>query len=217
MVLVRRSRTADTKHAVEVLDQAGDPIPIAGDFLAYLAVRGCSPNTVLAYGYDLGHLWRFLDTARLHWDELTSERAVHLLIHLRAMPAKRIGQPQNPVLTTCNGTTTGVSGLSPATINRALAAVSSFYEWTILAARFDGPNPIVRVVDRTFARVTDRHRSFLAGISRQQATQRTLRVKTVRRLPRPLEPDQVTALLVTLRCKRDLALVRRSCSTPPAS
>jgi len=208
MALVRRSEAADGGSPVEVLDESGAAVPIAGDFLAHLAARGCSPNTVLAYGHDLGHLWRFLGAARLGWEELTPARAVDLLLHLRTTPARRRGQPRMPVLATNEGTHTGPSGLSAATINRALAAVSSFYDWTILAGRLDGRNPIARVADRALVRVTDQHRPFLAGISRQQATRRARHVKTVVRLPRPLDPDQVTALLSALRSRRDLALVR---------
>jgi integrase/recombinase XerD len=178
------------------------------DFLAHLAARGCSPNTVLAYGSDLGHLWRFLAAAGLDWDALTPERALDLLAHLRATPARRRGQPRAPVLATRDGTPTGPPVLSPATVNRALAAVSSFYEWAILAAQFGGPNPIVRVMDRALVRVTDRHRPFLAGISREPTTRRALQVKTVRRLPRPLDEGRVTALLGALRGRRDLALAR---------
>ena len=57
-------------------------------------------------------------------------------------------------------------------------------------------------------RVHERHRSFLDGISRQRPTMRAMRVKTARRLPRPLDRDQVTALLGELRTRRDLAIVR---------
>ena len=183
-------------------------MPVAGDFLAHLAARGCSPNTVLAYGHDLGHLQRFLEAARLGWDDLTPERAVDLLAHLRATPARRRGRPSTPVLATSGGVLAEPPGLSPATINRALAAVSSLYDWAILAGRFGGPNPIARVADRALLRAIDRHRPFLAGISRLPATRRALQVKTVRRLPRPLDLDQVAALLDALRCRRDLALVR---------
>jgi len=208
MTLVRRSEVAGSKRPVEVLDGSGIAVPVAGDFLAHLAARGCSPNTVLAYGSDLGHLWHFLDAAKLGWEELTPKRAVDLLLHLRATPARHRGQPRTPVLASSEGAPAGSPGLSPATVNRALAAVSSFYDWAILAGRFGCPNPIARVVDRALVRVTDRHRPFLAGISRQQATQHVLQVKTVRRLPRPLDPDQVAALLGALRCRRDLALMR---------
>src|SRR3954467_2275353 len=148
MVGVRRSEAAGSRRTIEVVDGSGTPVPVAARFLAHLAARGCSPNTVLAYGYDLGHLWRFLDAARLDWGQLTPERAVDLLIHLRATPARRRGQPRTPVLATSEGAPAGLGGLSATTINRALAAVSSFYDWAILAGQFDGPNPIARVVDR---------------------------------------------------------------------
>jgi integrase/recombinase XerD len=64
MALVRRSEAANGENHLEVLDEAGVAVPIVGDFLGHLAARGCSPNTVLAYGYDLGHLLRFLGAAR---------------------------------------------------------------------------------------------------------------------------------------------------------
>jgi len=209
MAVVRRSEVVGGGHSrVEVLDDAGASVLVAGDFLAHLSARGCSPNTVLAYGHDLGHLWRFLGAARLSWDALTPERAVDLLAYLRAAPARRRGQPRIPVLATQDGAAAGPPGLSPATVNRALAAVSSFYDWAILAGRFGGLNPIVRGVDRALVRAADRHRPFLAGISRTPETRRALQVKTVRRLPRPLDEGQVAALLGALRCRRDLALVR---------
>lgn len=91
---------------------------------------------------------------------------------------------------------------------RRQTPVSSFYDWAILAGRFAGPNPIARVADRALVRVTDRHRPFLAGISRTPEIRRALRIKTVRRLPRSLDGGQIAALLGALRCRRDLALVR---------
>jgi integrase/recombinase XerD len=208
MAFARRSERAGRRSVVEVLDGTGAVVTVAGDFLAHLAARGCSPNTILAYGCDLGHLWRFLDAAGLVWESLTPQRAVDLLLHLRSTPARRLRQPRTPVLATLEGEPAGAAGLSPATVNRALAAVSSFYDWTILAGRFSGPNPIVRVADRALVQAIDRHRPFLTGISREPASRRALQVKTVRRLPRPLDPDQVAALLGALRCRRDLALVR---------
>jgi len=209
MAVVRCPEIASGGHRrVEVLDEAGVIVPVAGDFLAHLAARGYSPNTVLAYGSDLSHLWCFLGAARLCWDLLTPEIAVELLAHLRTTPIRRRGQPTTPVLATHDGIPADAPGLSPATVNRALAAVSSFYDWAILAGRFSGPNPIARVVDRALVRVPDRHRSFLAGISCTPETRRVLQVKTVRRLPRPLDDSQIASLLGALRSRRDLALVR---------
>ncbi len=209
MAVVRWSEVVGDGHRrVEVLDDAGASVLVAGDFLAHLAARSCSPNTVLAYGHDLGRLWRFLGAAGLGRDALTPERAVDLLAHLRTTPARRHRHSHRPVLATQDGAPACLPSLSPATVNRALAAVSSFYDWAILAGRFDGFNPIARVADRALVRAADRHRPFLAGISPEPATRRALQVKTVRRLPRPLDVDQVAALLGALRCRRDLALVR---------
>jgi integrase len=98
--------------------------------------------------------------------------------------------------------------LSPATVNRALAAVSAFYDWAILYGRFAGPNPITRITDRSIMMVSDRHRPFLAGIAPLPPLGRTMRVRTPRRLPRPLDPEQVARLLPELRTRRDLAMVR---------
>src|SRR5207245_9053678 len=43
--------------------------------------------------------------------------------------------------------------------------------------------------------------------SRQQPVRRSMRVKTVQRMPRPLDDAQVQALLENLRCLRDRALI----------
>jgi len=180
---------------------------MATQFAAYLNAWGCSPNTARAYGHDLSHLHSFLTEQDLDWRALTPARAVDLLIYLRGKPSRRRGAAQHPSLAASDGEPSFVH-LSPATINRVLAAVSSFYEWARISERFDGPNPIARVADRSMARVTDRHVPFLAGISRHQPSRRTLRVKTVHRLPRPLEAEQVEKVLASLRCRRDLALIR---------
>jgi integrase len=48
----------------------------------------------------------------------------------------------------------------------------------------------------------------MEGASRQRPVRRSVRVKTVQRLPRPLSDDQVAALWGALRCQRDRALIR---------
>jgi integrase/recombinase XerD len=98
--------------------------------------------------------------------------------------------------------------LAPKTINRILAAVSSFYEYTIVAGLYRDANPLEKIPDPIAPRVTERHRSFLHGIRRQHPLRRRVGVRTAERLPRPLAEDQVSALLAVLRCTRDLALVR---------
>lgn len=176
-------------------------------FLKYIAARGCSPNTVLAYAYDLAHLWTFLSIAQLRWDHLSAARALDFLVHLRALPSKRRGAVRDVAVVADRGAPVS-AGLSAATVNRILVAVSSFYDWAILSDRIDGPNPLTKVEDRGSLRNFDRHRPFLEGISRRRPLARILRTKTIRRLPRPMSDEQIDSLLGALRNVRDSALVR---------
>ena len=50
----RYGGTGDFRAAL--VDGSGAAIPVASEFLAYVSLRGCSPNTVLAYAYDLAAL-----------------------------------------------------------------------------------------------------------------------------------------------------------------
>ena len=95
MVSVRRCRDTSDVPAL-LVNAAGTPIPIATDFLAYVSLRGCSPNTVLAYAYDLAHLWRFFASDGLNWDHLTPDRAPELLIYLQSVRSARCGLPAGP-------------------------------------------------------------------------------------------------------------------------
>lgn len=202
MVVIKRRCEGSLR--VELLDGSGAPIPIVSAFLGHLAARGCSPNTVLAYAHDLQHLWRFHAARSMTWDGMTPVESLGLLEHLRETPRRRHFRP----LPGADGAATAAH-LSPATINRILAAVSSFYDWTILAGRFDRPNPIQKVADRALVLISARHRPFLDGVGGGRTPmRRAVRVKAVLHLPRPLSAEQVATLMSVLRCARDRALVR---------
>ncbi|WP_339548473.1 site-specific integrase, partial [Pseudomonas sp. RA_35y_Pfl2_P32] len=169
-------------------------MPPVRDYLAYLAARGCSPHTVKAYAYDLRHLFTFLHTEALDWTALTPARAVAFLLHLRTTPARG----RHPA-----GTAQAAdSRLAPASVNRALACVSSFYDWALLAGCTSGTNPIVKVEARAVLRSVDRHRPFLQGIASGAPLRQALAVKMVRRVPRPLSDEQVATIVTLLRCRR---------------
>jgi integrase/recombinase XerD len=185
---------------VELVGSVGNSVAPIADYLVYLASRGCSPHTIAAYAYDLRHLWTFLTTAELDWTTLTPVRAIALLVHLRTIPS-RAKRAEGPGIDT-------ERRLSPASVNRALAAISAFYDWAMLAGFHAGPNPIAKVEARAVLRSVDRHRPFLEGIARTAPIRRTLAVRTVRQVPRPLSGEEVTAILSALRRRRDLALVR---------
>ena len=176
-------------------------------FIAYLDASGCSPNTARAYGHDLTHLRSFLVEQGLDWRVLTPVRAIDLLIYLRSKRSHRHGAAQHPSLATVDGEPAGAR-LSVATVNRVLAAVSSFYEWAMITDRFDGPNPITRVHDHAATRVAEGHRPFLTGIASRSTTRSPVRLRQVHRLPRPMLNEQVDGLIEQVRCRRDLAIIR---------
>jgi integrase/recombinase XerD len=204
---VRRSTRDDGTLAVELLDATGDVVPVVAAFLRHLAARGYSPNTLIAYAHDLQHLWQFFSSSGLTWERLEPPHALDLLAYLRTLssphPVQRLGLT---LTTTHHGTP--AHALTPKTINRILAAVSSFYEYLIMAGQFSRANPLEKIPEPLAHRLTARHRAFLAGIQRQRSLRRRIAVRTVERLPRVLEAHQVTTLFGTLRSTRDLALLR---------
>jgi len=204
---VRRVTCDDGTLHVELIDDTGATVPEVAAFLRHLAARDYSPNTLIAYAHDLQHLWRFLACAGLTWERLKPPHALDLLAYLRTLPSAHLVQRLGLTLTTTHDGSPARL-LAPKTINRILAAVSSFYDYMITAGQFLQANPLEKIPESLAPRLTDRHRSFLAGIHRQRPLRRRVAVRTVERLPRVLEAPQVTALLGALRSTRDLALIR---------
>ena len=191
----------------ELIDESGQPIAIVSGFLRHLRTRGYSPNTLSAYAYDLLHFMTFLNEQRLSYQEFTPAHALAFLEYLFTRSNSNQAQRLSLVLcTTTDGTPT--TRLSPATINRIFAAVSSFYEYLIVSDQLpERENPILKVDDPAYARVADRHRPFMGRASRQRPVRRAVRVKTVQRIPRPMTDEQIHALLESLRLKRDKAII----------
>lgn len=90
-------------------------------FLAFLTFTGRSPNTVRAYAHDLRDFFAYLRGRELRWDELTAEHLAQFVVWLQ-MPAEgRAGTVA--VLRAVK------SPVSPSTMNRKLAAASTYYEF----------------------------------------------------------------------------------------
>ncbi|NBM14240.1 tyrosine-type recombinase/integrase [Streptomyces sp. GC420] len=191
---------------VELLDESGEPVEVVSSFLRFLAARDCSPNTLVSYAYDLRHLWLFFAGSGLSWERFGPPDSIALLEYLRSVPSRR---PRRRM--TLSVVTMGADGpatkLAASTVNRILAAVSSFYEYVILSGLLDRANPLEKRPDPALGRVSERHRPFMGRASRQRPVRRAVRVKTVQRVPRPLSDDQVQALLAQLRGLRDKAIV----------
>jgi len=203
---VNRLRGAGGETSVELVDDNGHPTEVVAGFLRSLGARGCSPNTVLAYAYDLGHFWRFLAVHDNRWDEFSPSKSMSLLEYLRGLACRGPAQRLGVALVSRDGGPMNMH-LSPATVNRILATVSSFYEYLRVDGQFEGHNPILVRPDPALARVPERHIPFIGAASRQRPVSRVVRVKVVQRLPRPLDEEQIAALLGSMRRERDRCMV----------
>jgi len=187
---------------VVLFDDAGVEVVLVTRFLAHLADSGFSPNTLCAYGYDLRRLAEFLRRDDLGWDDFTPAKALEFLGYLRRLPSRRSAQRLGLTIATGQGRL-----LSGATVQRILAATSSFFEWAIAAEAYGGvDNPMQKRVDSALARVPDRHGPFVGAASRQRPIRRTVRVRLPLRLPRPLADEDIALLLGSMTTMRDLAI-----------
>lgn len=205
---VQRSQTNAQDITFELLDEHEQPIPIVSGFLRHLRARGCSPNTLSAYAYDLLHFLRFLQEQHLPYQEFRPPHALLFLEYLSQQPNRKVARRLGLVLSTTTVEGVAATRLSPATINRAFAAVSSFYEYLILAGHFtERENPFQKVPDPALAHVAARHRPFMGSASQQRPLRRAVHVKMVRRIPRPMDDEHVHQLLESLSKKRDKAML----------
>jgi integrase len=196
---------ANSGYEFALLDDEGLAIPIVTDFLAYLRARCCSPNTIVAYAYDLQHLFRFFKRANIHYQEFTPRRTLDFLQYLRAVPSRRKVRKLAPELSPSEKGLT--IQLAPTTVNRILAAVSTFYEYLIVTeAVATDENPLRKIPDIATEHVVPRYTRFLSLTTKQRPVRRVVRVRTAQRLPRPLTDEQVRALFTSLTRRRDKAI-----------
>lgn len=196
---VVKQRENGIVRRVVLLDEAGDEVVLVNRFLSHLTDSGYSPNTVCAYGYDLRHLTRFLAERSLGWNDFRPATALKFLGYLRRVPSRRPAQRLGLTVATEQGRL-----LSPATVQRVLAATSSFFDWAIAAEQYTtGENPMQRRIDHALGRVPERHQPFVGAASRQMPIRRTVRVRLPLRLPRPMSSEDIDALLASLTTMRD--------------
>ncbi len=201
MRIVKHVEGGIVRRVVLVDDSGADVGPVTR-FLDHLADSGYSPNTLCGYGYDLRRLAEYIEGAGLSWDEFTPARAFEFLGYLRRLPTRRSAGRLGLTVVTERGRL-----LAPASVQRNLAATSSFFEWAIAAEAYGGvDNPMTKRADDAARRVPERHGPFTGSASRQQPVRRTVRVRLPMRLPRPLSPGDVDALLASMKTMRDRAV-----------
>jgi site-specific recombinase XerD len=198
----------DHDETFELLDDDGQAIPDIAGFLRYLRARGCSPNTLSAYAYDLLHFMTFLKEQQLTYLDFSPRHAFLFLEYLSMLPSRKRAQRLSLVLSTTTDEGISTTRLSGATINRTIACVSSFYEYLIASGVWTfRENPIQQVSDPAQARVSERHHPCMGHASRQRPIRRSVHVKTARRIPRPMDDEQIGKLLASLSKKRDQAML----------
>jgi integrase/recombinase XerD len=156
----------------------------------------------------------FLDERELTLQDFTPARAVDFLAAtVRHKPSNWRAQRLDLAATVDGGRL-----LSARTCNRILAAVSSFYESLITCERDNGrANPIQKQADPTARHAVARWRPPLLNSNKQVPVRRTLRVKTVDALPRPISDEVYRALISVMRTKRDRALLNGAQLGPPSA
>jgi integrase/recombinase XerD len=203
-VRVIKERDGGIVRRVRLVGDDGEPVGPVCRFLDHLGDREFSPNTLAAYGYDLKYLFTFLDREGLDWQDFRAPHMLALLAFLRRVPSRRPAQRLG-LAVVADGQDGPGRLLSSATVDRVLAAVSSFYDWAIVVEEYEcGVSPVQMRADPALARVPGRHQPYMGRASRQQPVRRVVQVKRPRRLPRPMNEPDLEALLSGLKRLRDL-------------
>ncbi len=174
-----------------VLGDDDVPVVPVDRFLAYLTDIGRSPNTVKAYAHDMKDLWQFLGFRGLDWREARLEDIAEFVAWLQLPAAGRAGEVA--VLPS------SVPEVSVTTVNRKLAAVSSFYAHQ--ARNDEGPGDLLAAW-RTGGR--GGWKPFLHHVSRGKPYRgRAITLKAPRKLPRILTVAETQAVLDACTRLRD--------------
>jgi integrase/recombinase XerD len=174
-----------------VLGDDDVPVVPVDRFLAYLTDIGRSPNTVKAYSHDLKDYWQFLSFRDLDWRDARLEDIGEFVAWLQLPPAGRAGE-----IAVLPSVTAEVSA---STVNRKLAAVSTFYAHQ---ARNGAEVGDLLAVWRAGGR--GGWKPFLHHISKDKPHRgRAISLKVPKKLPRILTVAETQAILDACTRLRD--------------
>jgi site-specific recombinase XerD len=173
-----------------VLGDDDVPAGPAERFLAYLTAIGRSPNTVKAYAHDLKDFLEFLAVRGLDWREVQLEDVGEFVAWLRLPPLGRAGMVA--VLPSA------VAQVGAASINRKLAAVSSFYAHQ--ARNGAGVGDLLATWQ---AGGRGGWKPFLHHVSKGMHRGRAVAVRAPKKLPRILTVAETQAILDACTWLRD--------------
>jgi len=177
-----------------------DQIPVepAERFLGYLTSIEKSPNTVKAYAHDLKDWFTYLAGHDLDWQVVTVEDVAGFVAWLRLPPAGRDGKVA--VLPTAG------SHCSAASVNRKLAALTSFCEFHARhGMKLAGLLTTLQPAGRRAAATS--YKPFLHHITKNgPQPQRVIKLKTSRPRPKVLTAAEAQAILDACEHLRDRLL-----------
>jgi integrase/recombinase XerD len=174
-----------------VVGDDGVVVAPAERYLAHLSALERSPNTVRAYALSLRLWFEFLGQAGIGWADAGAEDVARFVAWLRA-PAENVIVLE-----------AGTGQRSAATVNRHLAAVFGFYDHHARS----GVGVAAGLV--AWRRVSGgSYKPFLHHVTKgKPIATRPVRLTATRRVPRTLDPGQVTAILAACEHLRDRFLL----------
>ena len=181
----------DSAESWTLLDDDGNVVAPVEAYMAHAQAMGRSPTTARTYAISLKLWFEFLAQVEVAWDEARAEHVSRFVAWLRA-PAANVLVLEG-----------GSARRSPATVNKHLAALFSFYDYH---ARNGVALAQALVQWRRSAR--GGYKPFLHHVvgGRPVAT-RPFRLRQPRQLPRTLSEAQVLALVEACEHLRDRFLL----------
>jgi integrase/recombinase XerD len=174
-----------------VLDDDGEVVVPVEAFLAHLHALDRSPTTVRAYAFGLRLWFEFLVLVGVGWDQAKADHVSRFVAWLRA-PA--------PNVVVLEG---GSARRGPATVNRHLAGLFSFYD-------YQARNGVGLAKALVEWRRSNRggYKGFLHHVTRGRPVPiRPLRLRQARHLPRALGTEDIVALVEACDNLRDRFLL----------
>jgi integrase/recombinase XerD len=174
-----------------MLDEAYQVVESIQRYLTYLSTSK-SPNTVESYAYDIKFWWEFLELKDLDWRNINLSDVEDFAYWLRV------------------GDTTKVVSMQPVqairsekTVNRAITAITSFYEYHIANQTVD-----FKQFDRFYLPYGVGKKGLLTGIAKSKPTrQKLVKLKEPKSFPGCLTNEQISALVNACHRLRDKLII----------
>ena len=174
-------------------------VGLANDYLAYLADRNYSTQSVRAYGFSLLAFCRWLLAEGVELEAVTTDVLLRFLVACRQ--PKVPGRP-GPNVVRLDGRR--LDGYAAATTNHRLAVISGLFEFRCIRDP-EAKNPVPKGKEARRPVAAERA-GLLAHVSHRPRQRSALRLREPRRLPQSLDRRQVVDLVASLRTWRDRAI-----------